>query len=351
MPTSSITKACMRSAEANSRKILITGVAGFIGFHLARRLLGKSNDGLEIVGIDNLNDYYDPSLKLARLRVLGVEADGEAEESISEKYRKFVFKKIDITDKVAMEALFAQGDFDVVFHLAAQASARYSTLNPREYLDSNIVGFFNVLEGCRIHDVGQLFYASSLSVYGMSDNVPYTEVDDAARPVSFYAATKRSNELMAHSYASVYGLHVTGLRFFSVYGPWGRPYMFIDAILSGKKIKVFNSGDMYRDFTYIDDVVEGMVRLLEAEAAADLYRIFNIGNSQPVRLLDYIATIERTTGRIAQMEMMPMHPGDVYKTYSDSSALQQAVGFKPSTPHETGVEKTVGWFKNYYAMN
>lgn len=362
----------MQSADKHKRKILITGVAGFIGFHLARRLLQESGDGADIVGIDNLNGYYDPALKLARLRELGVTiADGTApegeciEEFRSEIWPAFTFCKIDIADDDAIMALMARHGFDVVFHLAAQASARYSTVNPRSYLKSNLAGFLNVLEGCRLNGVGHLIFASSSSVYGMSEKLPYREDDDASRPVSLYAATKRSNELMAHSYAAVYGLPVTGLRFFSVYGPWGRPdmspYLFADAILHGRRIKVYNHGDMHRDFTYIDDVVEAMARLADVVPGrsvkdcgrSDLavpYRIYNVGNSSPVSLLDYISAIEKAAGLVAEKELLPMQAGDVYMTYSNSTALRDAIGFTPSTPLAEGIEKTIKWFKAYHEL-
>lgn len=352
----------MQSADPHKRRILITGVAGFIGFHLARRLLHDYGDTVEITGIDNLKDLYNPELKLERLRELGIE-HAETADVVSSRFPGFVFRRIDIADNVAMDSLFATGRFDIVVHLAARASARYSAVNPREYLESNIGGFLNVLEGCHNNGVRHLLFASSSSVYGLNDKVPYSESSDASHPVSFYAATKRSNELMAHSYASMYGLPVTALRFFSVYGPWGRPdmapYLFIDAILHGRPIKVYNHGDMYRDFTYIDDVIEGIVRVIDASVVADEkkealvppFRIFNIGSSVPVRLSDFIAEIEKATGRQAVMELMPMQCGDVYRTCSDCSALRNAVGYAPSTPLACGVAQTVEWFKEYYKID
>ena len=351
----------MQSADQHKRRILITGVAGFVGFHLARRLLHDYGDRVEIIGIDNLNDFF-PELKSGRLHELGVDPV-EAGEVVSGRFPGFVFRKMDIADNTAMDSLFATGDFDIVVHLAARASARYSAVNPREYLESNIGGFLNVLEGCRNNGVRHLLFASSSSVYGMNDKVPYSEGSDASHPVSFYAATKRSNELMAHSYASMYGLHVTALRFFSVYGPWCRPdmapYLFIDAILHGRPIKVYNHGDMYRDFTYIDDVIEGIIRVIETSVIVDdkkeasmlPFRIFNIGNSMPVRLSDFIAEIERATGRQAAMELMPMQCGDVYMTCSDCSALRNAVGYAPSTSLASGMARTVEWFKEYYKID
>ncbi|MDE5647306.1 MAG: NAD-dependent epimerase/dehydratase family protein [Muribaculaceae bacterium] len=349
----------MQSADTHKRRILITGVAGVIGFHLARRLLKGSKGETEIVGIDSLTGFYDVSLKVARLRELGVTIGSHASEEAwgrgyaSESEPAFTFCRIDIADHEAMDKLMGETRFDVVFHLAAQASARYSTENPREYLETNLVGFFNVLDACRRSEVGHLVFASSSSVYGMNENVPYNEDDDASRPVSFYAATKRSNELMAHSYAAVYGLRVTGLRFFSVYGPWGRPdmapYLFIDAILHGRQIKVYNQGDMYRDFTYIDYVVEGIVSLME-DAADEKFSIYNVGNSAPVKLTDYITTIEEVAGREAEKVMLPMQAGDMYRTYADCGALLRATGFTPSTALKEGIGKTVAWFKDYYKL-
>ena len=347
----------MQSAEQHKRRILITGVAGFIGFHLTRRLLHDYGDTVDITGIDNLHHLY-PELKLSRLHELGID-DAESGDVVTSRFPGFAFRKIDVADSTAMDSLFAEGDFDIVVHLAARASARYSALTPREYLKSNIDGFLNVLEGCRNNGVKHLLFASSSSVYGMNDEIPYSESSDASHPVSFYAATKRSNELMAHSYASMYGLPVTALRFFSVYGPWGRPdmapYLFIDAILNGRSIKVYNHGDMYRDFTYVDDVVEGIVRVMEKPVAthdkkdtpAPPFRIFNIGNSVAVRLSDLVSEIENATGRHAIMELMPMQCGDVYATCSDCSALREATGYAPSTSLASGTARTVAWFKEY----
>ena len=333
-------------------KILITGVAGFIGMHLAQRLLQQ---GVAVVGIDNLNDYYAVSLKQDRLQQLTPSPN-------------FRFIAMDMADRTAMEALFAQEKFNRVVNLAAQAGVRYSLQNPHAYINSNVVGFLNVLEGCRHHGVAHLVYASSSSVYGANTHMPFSTHDNVDHPVSLYAATKKSNELMAHTYSHLYRLPTTGLRFFTVYGPWGRPDMspslFAGAILQGRPIDVFNQGQMQRDFTYIDDIVEGVLRVLELvatphpafdrsapdAASSDApYRLYNIGNHQPVELMTFIQTIENAVGKPALKNMLPMQAGDVVATYADIEDLRQAVGFAPQTPLAEGVAKFVQWYKNYYA--
>ncbi len=350
------------------KNILVTGAAGFIGAAVCARLLQL---GHRVVGLDNINDYYDPALKYARLAELGVAADSVAwyKFAPSSLHDGFSFIRMNLQDTQAMRMLFANGSFDTVINLGAQAGVRYSITNPHAYIESNVDGFINVLEGCRENGVGHLVYASSSSVYGLNGKVPFSEHDGIAHPVSLYAATKKSNELMAHAYSQLYDLPTTGLRFFTVYGPWGRPdmspFLFIDAILHDRPVKVFNHGDMCRDFTYIDDIVEGIVRITsvvprpddawDAEhpdpaASSAPYRIYNIGNQHPTRLIDYIACIENAIGRPARKEFLPMQPGDVYRTFADSSALAAATGFTPSTPLQEGIERTVAWFRNYYKI-
>lgn len=331
-------------------KVLVTGVAGFIGMHTALRLLQR---GDEVVGIDNLNDYYDVNLKLARLQQL----EGQG---------KFTFKKMDIAARPEMAQLFNNEKFDKVVHLAAQAGVRYSITNPHAYADSNLVGFVNVLEGCRHSGVQHLVYASSSSVYGGNTKMPFSEHDSVDHPVSLYAATKKANELMAHTYSHLYRLPTTGLRFFTVYGPWGRPDMapclFAGAILKGEPIKVFNHGNMKRDFTYIDDIVEGVIRATDRNAAVNdaydpytadpatsnvPYRLFNIGNTDPVPLMQFIDALEIAIGKPAQKLFLPMQAGDVAETYADTFLLDNWVGFKPKTSLVNGVEKFVRWYKIY----
>jgi UDP-glucuronate 4-epimerase len=312
-------------------RILVTGVAGFIGMHCAQRLLER---GDEVVGIDNLSTYYSVQLKKDRLARL--------------QHPRFQFEQADIADAQKLEGIFEKAKPEAVLHLAAQAGVRYSLENPQSYVQTNLVGFANVLEACRHHRPGHLVFASSSSVYGSNPNLPWSESHNVDHPVSLYAATKKSNELMAHVYNHVYGLHATGLRFFTVYGPWGRPDMslmlFATAIMQGKPIQVFNHGNMQRDFTYIDDIVEGTIRVLDKPAP---YAVYNIGNHQPVALLDYIAALERALGKEAKLEMQPMQPGDVKATYADTTALQKAVGFAPSTPLATGLARFAEWFKDY----
>lgn len=308
--------------------ILVTGAAGFIGAAVSKRLIEM---GHNVVGVDNLNDYYDPRLKRERLANIGPELE---------------FFCFDIADRDVMEQLFESRHFDVVINLAAQAGVRYSLENPYAYAQSNLIGFLNILECCRRSGVGHLVYASSSSVYGLNEEVPFREEHKTDRPASLYAATKKSNELMAHAYTHLYGFPTTGLRFFTVYGPWGRPdmapYLFAEAIIKGEPIKVFNNGDMQRDFTYIDDVVEIVVRAATAEPSRP-FRVFNVGNSQPVVLGDFIAEIERAAGRAAIKEYRPMQPGDVIRTFADSSAAFAEFGFRPQTPLSVGIDRTVGW--------
>ncbi|GHT14729.1 NAD-dependent epimerase [Bacteroidia bacterium] len=336
-----------------NKKILVTGTAGFIGFHLAKRLL---EEGYEVVGLDNINDYYDVRLKYARLKETGIEqSEIEYGKPVQSKiYEKYCFVKLNLEDRPALENLFLTEKFDVVCNLAAQAGVRYSIENPYAYIDSNIVGFMNILECCRHNAIQHLVYASSSSVYGNSDKIPFSENDRVDYPISLYAATKKANELMAHTYSHLYQLPTTGLRFFTVYGPWGRPDMapmlFAKAITEGKPIKVFNNGDLSRDFTYIDDIVEGITRVMQAipteEEEHPFYRIFNIGNSQPVRLMEFIKTMEEAIGKKAVLEMYPMQQGDVKTTYANTTELEKAVGYKPKTELKDGVKVFTEWYKN-----
>ena len=323
--------------------ILLTGAAGFIGMHTAMRLLAR---GDTVTGIDNLNSYYDPALKQARLERLAA-------------LPGFRFERLDIADRAGMEALFARQPFDAVVHLAAQAGVRYSITHPHAYLESNLTGFGHVLEGCRTQGVKHLVYASSSSVYGGNTKMPFEETDPVDHPVSLYAATKKANELMAHTYSHLYRLPATGLRFFTVYGPWRRPDMayisFTKAVLEGRSIDVFNHGDMKRDFTYVDDIVEGVVRVLDKPAAPETeggapHRVFNIGNHDPVQLMDFIACIERATGLTASKRLLPMQPGDVPATYASTRALHDWVGFAPSTPLAEGIDAFVRWYRGYYGV-
>ena len=323
-------------------KILLTGAAGFIGAASAKRLLDR---GDTVVGLDNLNDYYDPALKHGRLDLLSPHAN-------------FQFIKMDLADRSGLAQLFTTEQFDRVVHLAAQAGVRYSLQNPSAYVDSNLVGFVNVLEGCRNHSIQHLVYASSSSVYGGNTKMPFSESDNVDHPVSLYAATKKANELMAHTYSHLFNVPTTGLRFFTVYGPWGRPdmalFLFTKAILEGKPIQVFNYGDMRRDFTYIDDIVEGVVRVLDKAAtpaeSSVPYRVFNIGNNQPVQLLDFIGCVESALGMTAQKQLLPMQDGDVPATFADTHALNDWVDFSPATPLAHGVGRFVDWYRNYYRV-
>jgi UDP-glucuronate 4-epimerase len=337
---------------ASSREpVLVTGAAGFIGFHVARRLLEM---GRTVIGIDNINDYYDPALKEARRSVLSA-------------FNAFRFFKLDIVDRAAVASLFAEHEVPYVIHLAAQAGVRYSLDHPHTYVDANLQGFVNILEGCRRYGCRHLLFASSSSVYGANTKLPFSVFDNVDHPLSLYGATKKANELMAHAYAHLYGLPTTGLRFFTVYGPWGRPdmamWLFTSAILAGHPIKLFNHGRMQRDFTYIDDVVEAVVRLVDQPAIGDPdwsgeapnparsaapWRIYNIGNNAPVEVLDVVQLIEGALGRKAEREMLPMQPGDVPATYADVDDLMRDVGFRPSTPIKTGIDKFVTWYRDYH---
>ncbi|MCL6415469.1 NAD-dependent epimerase [Aestuariirhabdus sp. Z084] len=336
--------------------VLVTGAAGFIGFHLCKYLLAR---GDRVIGVDNLNDYYDVNLKQARLRELEQGASSD----------RFRFLKLDIADKSAVETLFSEGAFERVVNLAAQAGVRYSIENPDAYISSNIVGFMNLLEGCRHHNIEHLVYASSSSVYGANETLPFSEHDNVDHPLSLYAATKKSNELMAHTYSSLYQLPTTGLRFFTVYGPWGRPdmalFLFTRNILAGEPIDVFNHGHHRRDFTYIDDIVEGVVRALDNVADCDPnwrgvnpdpassfapWRVFNIGNGKPVELMTYIHTIEKVVGRKARINLKPMQPGDVPETAADVEALEAAVHYRPNTTVEEGIERFVYWYRGFYSV-
>lgn len=349
-------------------KILITGAAGFIGFHLANRLAER---GDEVVGLDSINDYYDPELKLSRLEEAGIPAGELAygQPVYSRKHANYQFIQLQMEDNDALHALFREHRFEAVCHLAAQAGVRYSLENPAAYVQSNIVGFANLLECCRRYKVRHLAYASSSSVYGLNKKVPFRTEDNVDHPVSFYAASKKSNELMAHAYSHLFGLPTTGLRFFTVYGPWGRPdmayFLFTDAILQGRPIKVFNHGEMSRDFTYIDDIVEGVLRVIDNPPAGNAawnpqspdpssspapYRVFNIGNSRPVALMDFIGAIEKALGQEADKQLLPMQPGDVETTYADTSSLEKELGYKPDTPLEKGIGAFVEWYKSYYEI-
>ncbi|MBQ2594274.1 MAG: NAD-dependent epimerase [Candidatus Riflebacteria bacterium] len=333
--------------------ILVTGAAGFIGFHLCQALLKKGN---KIVGFDNINDYYDTKLKQDRLAIL-------------QKDSNFTFIKADLADKEKVNKAFDETNFDRVINLGAQAGVRYSLQNPDTYINSNIVGFLNILEACRHHKTAHLVYASSSSVYGMNTSMPFSVHDNVDHPVSLYAATKKSNELMAHTYSHLFGLPTTGLRFFTVYGPWGRPdmapFLFTSAILEGRPIKVFNNGHMKRDFTFVDDIVEGVVRVADLIPQSNSefdttnpdpstskapYKIYNIGNNQPVELLKFIETIEEKCGKKAEKIFMPMQAGDVVATYADVSDLMKDTGFSPATPLEVGIGKFVDWYRDYYKI-
>lgn len=334
-------------------KILVTGVAGFVGFFLAQKLLDR---GDEVIGLDNINDYYDVNLKHDRLAQL-------------KGRENFTFYKLDLADRAGMEQLFAEHQFDKVAHLAAQAGVRYSLKNPHTYVNSNLVGFIHILEGCRHQNVQHLVFASSSSVYGANTKMPFSVHDNVDHPLSLYAATKKANELMAHTYSHLYNLPTTGLRFFTVYGPWGRPDMalftFTKLILSGKPIDVYNYGKMQRDFTYIDDIVEGVIRTLDKIPEPNLqwsgehpdpstskapYKIYNIGNNQPVELIRFIEVLEESLGIKAEKNLLPLQPGDVLATYADVDDLAKDVGFKPSIPIEVGIDNFVKWYRSYYKV-
>jgi len=325
------------------KKILITGAAGFIGFHLSKKLLKQ---GFLIIGFDNLNNYYDVNLKDSRLEIL-------------EKYANFIFIKGDLIDSETVISVFENYNPDIVVNLAAQASVRYSLDNPRAYIENNVTGFFNILEACRFYPVEHLLYASSSSVYGNQEKTPFSTEDNVNNPISLYAATKKSNELMAHTYSHLYSIPTTGLRFFTVYGSYGRPDMayfsFTKKIIDDEVIEIFNNGDMYRDFTYIDDIVQGINNVLlspsKRKADQSIYRIYNIGNNQPEKLMDFIETLEKLIGKEAKKEFLSMQQGDVYKTCADISDLMTDFDFKPTTPIEEGLEKFVKWYKEYFLKN
>jgi UDP-glucuronate 4-epimerase len=350
-------------------KILITGSAGFIGFHLAKRLL---EDGHEILGLDNINDYYEIELKHGRLAQLGIDKDNIAYNLRvkSNIYKNFSFIKLNLEDKENMAAFFEKEKFDYVCHLGAQAGVRYSIENPHVYIDSNIVGFLHILEGCRIHKAKHLVFASSSSVYGLNEKMPFATCDNVDHPASLYAATKKSGELMAHSYSSLYGLPATGLRFFSVYGPWGRPDMalfkFVRNISEGKEIDVYNFGECKRDFTYIDDIVAGICSVLgnppkpnpswntktaDPSSSNAPYKIYNIGNDSPVSLIEFIRIIEQELGKKAKMNMLPMQPGDVLSSWADVSDLYKDFGYKPKVDVKQGVKEFVHWYLDFYGEN
>ncbi len=349
-------------------KILVTGTAGFIGHNLAKKLLER---GDEVVGLDNINDYYDINLKYGRLQDLGIKREDvkDGEFANSSTFAKHRFIKLDLSNREGMEKLFEEEKFDAVCNLAAQAGVRYSLENPHAYISSNVVGFMNILEGCRHNGVKNLSYASSSSVYGLNKSQPFKTSDHTDHPVSLYAATKKSNEMMAHTYAHLYGISTTGLRFFTVYGPWGRPDMapmlFTDAILSERAIKVFNHGDMSRDFTYVDDIADGIINVIDNPATTDEnwnaqnpdpssskapYKVYNIGNNEPVKLMDFIQGIEAKLGKEAEKNFMDMQPGDVQSTYADVQSLIKDMNYKPDTTITEGISEFVDWYKEFYKI-
>jgi len=350
------------------QKILITGTAGFIGYHTAQKLLA---DGFEVVGLDIINDYYDVNLKYARLAKKGIARDhiSYGKPVQSSTHKNYTFNQLQLEDTEAISRLFEEQRFDYVVHLAAQAGVRYSLENPHTYIDSNLKGFLNMLEACRHHPVKHMVYASTSSVYGANTQMPFSEHHHTDHPISLYAATKKANEMMAHSYSQLFNLPLTGLRFFTVYGPWGRPdmalFLFTKAIMENKPIKVFNNGEMQRDFTYVSDIVEGICRSLLKPPAQNTdfdnsnpdpassyapYRIFNIGNSRPVLLLDFIDALEKSLGKKANRNMMPMQPGDVAATWADVSELQNLTGYQPKVGVEEGIERFVEWYRGYYGV-
>jgi len=347
-------------------KVLVTGAAGFIGAHLVLRLLARGDD---VIGLDSINDYYDVRVKYGRLARVGV-AQAEivygqlTQSALLANYR---FVKMNLEDKAGINRLFEQELFDAVCNLAAQAGVRYSLTNPQAYIDSNIVGFLNILEACRHYGVNNLSYASSSSVYGLNESLPFATSDNVDHPISLYAASKKSNELMAHTYSHLFGIRTTGLRFFTVYGPWGRPdmalFLFTKAALAGETIKVFNHGEMLRDFTYIDDIIEGVVRVIDHPASADAawsgmspnpgsssaaYKIYNIGNNNPVKLMDFIEAIEKALGRTIAKELLPLQAGDVPATYADVGDLVEDLGYKPTTPVQQGIDNFVAWYREFF---
>ncbi len=350
-------------------KLLITGTAGFIGYHLAKRLVAR---GDEVVGLDCINDYYDVNLKYDRLADAGIEKEQIVynKKVQSTKHANYRFIQLKLEDLENLNALFAEEKFDAVCNLAAQAGVRYSLINPRAYVDSNIVGFVNILECCRHHKVKHLAYASSSSVYGLNEKMPFSTSDNVDHPVSLYAASKKSNELMAHTYSHLFGVPTTGLRFFTVYGPWGRPdmalFLFTKAILAGEPIKVFNYGKMVRDFTYVDDIVEGVIRVIDnppkgnetwsgkapdPSTSPAPYKIYNIGNNNPVQLMDFIKAIETALGQEAEKDMLPIQPGDVSATYANVDDLVKNLDYKPDTSVQEGIDAFIDWYKRYYKVD
>ena len=350
------------------KKVLITGTAGFIGFHLARKLVDQ---GFNVTGLDIINDYYDVDLKYDRLELSGISRDSIAYNQVltSTQAENYQFIQLKLEDREALFELFADRQFDVVVNLAAQAGVRYSLTHPQAYIDSNITGFLNILEACRHHPVENLIYASSSSVYGLNKNMPFSVSSAVDHPVSLYAASKKSNELMAHTYSHLFGIPTIGLRFFTVYGPWGRPdmalFLFTKAILEGKPIQVFNHGRMERDFTYVDDIVVGIERMVshphikgvgwvpespDSSFSSAPYKIHNIGNSKPVKLTSFIEAIEKTLGKKTEWQMMPIQAGDVEKTWADVSTLKQDYNYNPATPVETGIQRFIDWYREYYKL-
>lgn len=350
-------------------KILVTGTAGFIGYYLVKQLLER---GDEVVGLDSINDYYDVSVKFGRLAETGIEKDRIEYNKLiaSDAYDNYQFIQLNLEDRVNIDTLFKKQKFDRVCHLAAQAGVRYSLINPQAYIDSNIVGFIHVLEGCRHNDIEHLVYASSSSVYGLNESMPFSTRDNVDHPVSLYAASKKSNELMAHTYSHLFGLPTTGLRFFTVYGPWGRPdmalFLFTKAILEDKPIDVFNYGKMRRDFTYIDDIIEGIVRVIDnppqgnpkwtgtapdPSCSKAPYKVYNIGNSSPVELMDFIDAIEKILGKEAKKNMLPIQAGDVPATWADVSDLVEDLDYQPNTPIQKGIERFIAWYKEFYQID
>ncbi|MCO5237645.1 MAG: NAD-dependent epimerase [Chitinophagaceae bacterium] len=349
-------------------RILITGTAGFIGFHLANYLIAR---GDEVIGLDSINDYYDTSLKYGRLKIAGINEEDIAYGKLvpSSRFPNYSFIQLQLEDKANLDKLFASHEFDKVCNLAAQAGVRYSLTNPDVYINSNIIGFLNVLECCRHYNIKHLAYASSSSVYGLNGKSPFSTSDNVDHPVSLYAASKKSNELMAHTYSHLFGIPTTGLRFFTVYGPWGRPdmalFLFTRAILEDKPIQVFNNGNMVRDFTYVDDIVEGVVRVIDNPPAENPswdavhpdpstssapYKIYNIGNNSPVRLMEFIEAIEQALGKTAQKQMLPMQPGDVAATCADVQDLVAQLNYKPNTTVKTGIQNFIRWYRDYYRV-
>ncbi len=347
-------------------KILVTGSAGFIGFHTALALIKR---GDQVIGLDNINDYYDVRVKYGRLAETGIAKDSiEYNARVnSDTHENYSFIKLNLEDKSALDQLFAEEKFDAVCHLAAQAGVRYSLTNPQAYIDSNIVGFMNILESCRHNHVKNLSYASSSSVYGLNEKLPFNTDDNVDHPISLYAASKKSNELMAHTYSHLFGIQTTGLRFFTVYGPWGRPdmalFLFVKAALEGKPIDVFNHGNMQRDFTYVDDIVEGIIRVIDHPAISDVhwsgdqrtasrssapYKVYNIGNNNPVKLMDFISAIEKKLGRNIEKNMQPLQAGDVPATYADVSDLINDLNYKPQTSVQDGIDQFVDWYRGFF---